>query len=72
MGMISEELFRNFNIMREIRNRFAHDTEISSFEISEIRDRCLNFRIVVKYVFDSEAGLHGHPSAVFLYETRGA
>lgn len=72
MGIISEECFKNLTIMREIRNRFAHHTEIGSFNHPEISSRCFNFTLVDKYVSDSNAGLQGHPSALFLYEKPGA
>ena len=72
MGLISEEFFKGLEIMRHIRNRFAHRTEIRSFDHQEISDRCFNFTLVDKYVADSNAGLHGDPAALFLYEKRGA
>jgi hypothetical protein len=58
--------------MRDIRNRFAHHTEIGSFDHPEISSRCFNFTLVDKYVGDGEAGLHGHKSALFLFEKPGA
>jgi DNA-binding MltR family transcriptional regulator len=72
MGLISNEFYKDLQILREIRNRFAHNTEIGSFDVPEISDRCFNFTLVDKYISDTEAGLNGHPSALFLYETRGA
>lgn len=72
MGMISEEFYKNLEIMREIRNRFAHHTEIGSFEIPEIADRCRNFTLVDKYISDESNGRHGDPSALFLYNKIGA
>jgi DNA-binding MltR family transcriptional regulator len=72
MGLISEEFFKNLEIMRDIRNRFAHYTEIGSFDHQEISSRCSNFTLVDKYISDETAGRHGDPSAVFLYEKPGA
>jgi hypothetical protein len=72
MGMISGEFYKDLQIMREIRNRFAHHAEIGSFDVPEISSRCFNFTLVDKYVADSDARIHGDPSALFLYETRGA
>lgn len=72
MGLISQELFKNLEIMREIRNRFAHETEIGHFDHQEISSRCRNFTIVDKYVVDPDGGVHGDPSAHFAYESRGA
>lgn len=72
MGLISEEFFRNLEIMREIRNRFAHYTEIGSFDMQEISSRCFNFTLVDKYISDEKAGRHGGPAAFFLYDQPGA
>jgi hypothetical protein len=72
MGLISEEFFQNLEIMREIRNRFAHHTEIGSFDIQEISSRCFNFTLVDKYISDEKAGRHGHPAALFLYDKPGS
>jgi hypothetical protein len=72
MGMISSEFYKDLQIMREIRNRFAHNTEIGSFDVPEISSRCFNFSLVDKYVADTEAGIHGGPTALFLFDTRGA
>jgi DNA-binding MltR family transcriptional regulator len=72
MGLISAEFFKNLEIMRDIRNRFAHRTEIGSFDIPEISSRCFNFTIVDKYVIDPPNGIHGDPSALFGFENPGA
>jgi DNA-binding MltR family transcriptional regulator len=72
MGLISQELFKNLEIMREIRNRFAHETEIGNFDHPQISSRCRNFTIVDKYIVDWDGGFHGDPSALFAYESRGA
>jgi DNA-binding MltR family transcriptional regulator len=72
MCLISEEFVKNLEIMREIRNRFAHHTEIGSFDLPEISSRCFNFTIVDKYVVDTSNGIHGDPRAIFGYEKPGA
>ncbi len=69
MGLISQELYKNLEIMREIRNRFAHETEVGHFDHPEISSRCHNFTIVDKYVVDPDGGVHGDPSAHFGYQT---
>ena len=58
--------------MKEIRNRFAHHTEIGSFDLPEISSRCFNFTIVDKYVHHPQNGIHGDPSDLFGYEKSGA
>jgi DNA-binding MltR family transcriptional regulator len=72
LGMISTEFFKNLEIMKEIRNRFAHYTEIGSFEHDAISSRCFNFTIVDKYVIDTDNGVYGDPSALFGYHQPGA
>jgi DNA-binding MltR family transcriptional regulator len=72
MGMISPEAFKDLEIMREIRNRFAHRTDVGSFSHQEISSRCFNFAIVDKYVIDPPNGVHGNSSAFFGFEVPGA
>jgi DNA-binding MltR family transcriptional regulator len=72
MGLISAEFFKDLELMREIRNRFAHHTEMGGFDVQEISSRCLNFTIVDKYVVDPPNGVHGDPSALFGLQAPGA
>jgi DNA-binding MltR family transcriptional regulator len=72
MGLISAELYRDLNIMREIRNRFAHRTEIGSFDHPEISSRCMNFTLIDRYVIDPDNNIHGDPKAFFGYQKSGA
>jgi Mannitol repressor len=39
LGLISKACRRDLNIVRSIRNDFAHDLEVSSFQTQSIRDR---------------------------------
>ena len=39
IGLISSNLYRDLNIIRDIRNDFAHDIEGCSFENSSVKDR---------------------------------
>ncbi len=72
MGLIIAEFFKNLEIMKEIRNRFAHYTAIGSFNHDEISSRCHNFTIVDKYVIDPDNGIHGDSKAFFGYQKPGA
>jgi DNA-binding MltR family transcriptional regulator len=65
MGLISTGVFKDLEIMKEIRNRFAHRTEIGSFLHPEIESRCLNFTLVDKHIVDPPRGVYGDPSAIF-------
>lgn len=42
LGLISAELRNDLNSIRRIRNDFAHDATILSFETQSIADRCRN------------------------------
>jgi hypothetical protein len=42
-------------LMKDIRNKFAHDLEITDFETPLIRDKCMHLKLVDKYVIDSDA-----------------
>lgn len=45
LGLISEVEFKNLEIIRSIRNSFAHDLTTNSFEDQSINDQCKNLRI---------------------------
>lgn len=68
LGLISEEFYRNLEFMRQIRNLFAHYTEIGSFQHEKISSRCANLTLVDKYVIDPDNGVHGDPAAYFGYQ----
>lgn len=40
LGLIDGEVYRDLNIIRRIRNHFAHNIQNASFEDASIRDRC--------------------------------
>jgi len=40
LGLISEPCRRDLDIIRAIRNDFAHNLEIDSFEVQSVQDRC--------------------------------
>lgn len=40
LGLISEKTYRDLQILREIRNEFAHFSESVSFDTPSVRDRC--------------------------------
>ena len=44
LGLISHETRRHLNIIRRIRNEFAHTMEIISFETQSVSNRCRNLR----------------------------
>ncbi|TPM28719.1 hypothetical protein [Mesorhizobium sp. B2-3-5] len=51
-GYISAAAQTDLQNMKEIRNRFAHRTDIDSFSHPEIKSRCENLKLVDNYVKD--------------------
>lgn len=48
LGIISEELFKDFETLRKIRNQFAHNILDCDFNDQSVRDLCDNFYFVKK------------------------
>jgi hypothetical protein len=44
LKIYGEKAWRDLDIIREIRNSFAHITGIRSFDIDSVRDRCANLK----------------------------
>ncbi|WP_316189227.1 MltR family transcriptional regulator [Bradyrhizobium sp. SZCCHNS1054] len=68
LRLLSERAFRDLENLKDIRNLFAHDIEIGSFELQTVSDKCRNFSLVDRYVTDTENGIHGDAEALFGYE----
>ncbi|RWF77027.1 MAG: hypothetical protein EOS26_10365 [Mesorhizobium sp.] len=51
-GYISEDAQSDLQVIKEMRNRFAHSLDIDSFERPEIKSRCENLRLVDRFVTD--------------------
>lgn len=49
-SFLTETAYKDLSTLKSIRNDFAHDLELDSFEIPTIRDRCSNLRVVNKHV----------------------
>lgn len=61
LGLISEDTYRDCNIIRKIRNDFAHTYEEISFQTPQIKSRCLSLsgrRIANPEEFDPVLRLH--------------
>jgi DNA-binding MltR family transcriptional regulator len=43
---ISSDLYHDLHVIREIRNRFAHERTQFTFETQEIADRCKNLQLI--------------------------
>lgn len=55
MGLVNADEFSDLNLIRRIRNKFAHEFD-ASFERQDIRDLCGNFNFAVQPFFDEEEG----------------
>lgn len=56
LGIFSAEAWADINQIKDIRNRFAHNLEISNFSSDSIASRCRNLSHFQKFVF--EMGTH--------------
>jgi len=50
MGILSEDSYSDLKILQKIRNDFAHNLGLSSFDEQSILDRCKNFKLVDKHI----------------------
>lgn len=50
MGILSSDAYADLKILQKIRNDFAHNLELASFDEQSIRDRCKNFKLVDRHI----------------------
>jgi hypothetical protein len=50
LGILSDQAYKDLTNLKNIRNDFAHQLELDSFDIPTIRDRCKNFVLVDRHV----------------------
>jgi hypothetical protein len=60
IGMLDKTIYDDLNIIRGIRNDFAHSRDITSFEGESIRDRCKRLQFQ-KLSDDAVAGTEENP-----------
>ncbi len=49
LGLITEEIKKNLDYIRKIRNHFAHHPTVTSYKNSQVRNLCSNFSLLEKY-----------------------
>ncbi|WP_157730103.1 MltR family transcriptional regulator [Tenacibaculum jejuense] len=49
IGLIDKTIYDELNLVRSIRNKFAHSPEIIKFSDEEIVQKCNNLKLVIKY-----------------------
>lgn len=59
IGMYGYTALGDFEIVKDIRNRFAHRWEINSFGDQQIKDWTNNFKLVDRYVADEAGAIDG-------------
>jgi hypothetical protein len=56
-GLLSDVAYKDLSNLKSIRNDFAHNLELDSFDTLSIRDRCKNFILVDRHVGPIPASL---------------
>jgi DNA-binding MltR family transcriptional regulator len=55
LGFVSEDAYHDLEMIRRIRNLFAHDLQVHTFAETEVRNRCLELRFAREMFTDLEA-----------------
>ncbi|MGH7238675.1 MAG: hypothetical protein ACREHG_01275 [Candidatus Saccharimonadales bacterium] len=50
LGILSDDAYKDLTNLKNIRNDFAHELELDSFDVPSVRDRCKNFVLVDRHV----------------------
>jgi DNA-binding MltR family transcriptional regulator len=66
IGLISESVRSDFEIIRKIRNHFAHHPRATSFSESPVREHCANLAFVKWFKVHAEEAYHRTPREHFL------
>lgn len=61
MGFITSHARADLIIMKDIRNKFAHDLDIAGFKSSAVADRCQNLKLIDLYVAGPDGKLPPDP-----------
>lgn len=60
LGLIPKNIFDDLHLLRKIRNDFAHNASLITFESNPTKEHCYSFQVLVK------VQLRKHPRAYFL------
>lgn len=60
LGLIPKNIFDDLQLLRKIRNDFAHNASFITFESNPTKERCFSFSVVVK------TRLRNHPRTYFI------
>ena len=66
---ISNGVFRDLHAIRNIRNRFAHERALLTFEDQSIKDMCHNLDVIQKHLATNPVHRMTKPSGEFLLAT---
>ena len=65
LGLVTAEGRHDLDIVRKVRNSFAHDIGGNTFESITIRDRCLSLKMVDHFVSFEELTVRTPPGFTF-------
>lgn len=65
IGILTNEGHRDILTMKNIRNAFAHDLAMKSFNVEKLKALCANLKIVDEYVVELPPGTQ-HPIKIFI------
>jgi hypothetical protein len=57
LGLISDEARADLIVLKDIRNRFAHDLEVAGFDDQSIAAKCQNLTLIDQHIADWEPGV---------------
>ena len=68
IGVYSKQAHKELTIIRRIRNDFAHQLEVNSFDRDDMRDRCQNLALSQAKIVKAIRGDDGHSIVLVLGE----
>lgn len=57
VGLISEEARKDLIVIKDVRNRFAHDLDVSGFDDQSIAAKCENLTLIDQHIGDWAPGV---------------
>ena len=55
LGMLTKDVKQDFNLIRKIRNHFAHHHLDASFDVAPVKDLCANLKIIRGVFLDKDS-----------------
>jgi hypothetical protein len=61
MNILTDDAYKDLVNLKNIRNDFAHDLELDSFDAQSVRDRCSNFILVDRHIGPIHGAIDANP-----------